>query len=302
MKTLLIVIFIIDFNILYSQSNCDNYCLNLKDTTCFNHVYKDTVKYPGNIWQIGRSHKPFFPDNLSNLDVIITDTIHPYPVNNHSVFIIKDNITMGDMYGVRIFQGNYNVQTDSLHDYGKIDFSPDNGKTWYDVINDTLKNPNFIWYSSRPILTGNSHGWKSFDLNLADIGSVFNVKREDTILFRFTFISDSIPDTLGGIMFRSLCFFSFVEGVSEIHFKPIKSYIYPNPTNNIFTIEFANPKSEKFQLSIYDIHSKPIMIKDDISGNKVIIDAAQYKPNIYIYKLTCPKTQERSWGKFIITK
>jgi len=255
-----------------------------------------------NIWQIGRSHKPLFSNYSKFSDVIITDTIHSYPINNHSVFIIKNRVTRGDIYGLRMFQGYYNVQTDSLRDFGKMEFSPDNGLTWIDMINDTLQNSNFLWYSSKPVLTGNSNGWKSFDVSLADNGSVFNIKSGDTALFRFTFISDSIPDTLGGLMFANLCFYDFVEGVSQVHFKPIKSFIYPNPTKNIFTIEFANPKSEQFQLSIYDIQSKLILTKDDITGSKIVVDAGQFNPNTYIYKITCLKSQERSWGKFIITK
>ena len=176
MKKLLIFLLIVDYNMLYCQSNCINYCLNLRDTACFNLHYIDSSDHPKNIWQIGRSHKPLFANYSNYSDVIITDTIHPYPINNHSVFIIKNLVTRGDIYGLRMFIGNYNVQTDSLHDYGQMDFSPDNGRTWIDMINDTLKNPNFLWYSRKPVLTGNSHGWKYFDVSLADNGSVFNTK------------------------------------------------------------------------------------------------------------------------------
>jgi len=262
----------------------------------------DTTAYPQNLWQIGRPQNPLFDSACSSSNVIITDTINKYSTNNYSVFIIKNMATMGDIYGCKMFQGNYYVQTDSLKDYGKIEFSPNNGATWIDIINDTIYNTSFLWYSQKPVLTGNSIVCKNFDIVLADLGSVFNVESGDTLLFRFSFVSDSIYDNLGGLMYDNLCFWNFVEGISEIHFKPIKSNIYPNPSTNIFTIEFENPASELFELSVYDIHSKLVLKKNDITDSKIVIDAKAFKQGTYIYKLTDLRTQKRCWGKFIKAK
>ncbi len=201
-----------------------------------------------------------------------------------------------------MFYGQYAVQTDSLNDYGLIEFSPDNGTTWIDIINDTLYSSTFLWYSPKPVLTGNSYGWEHFDVSMADIGSVFNIQLGDTLLLRFSFISDSIADNQDGLMYDNLCFTDFVEGISETSFKPIKSKIFPNPVKRIFTIEFENPDSELFQLSIYDIHSNLIFTRDNISENNVVIDAQSFEQGTFIYKLTNLKAQERSWGKFIIVK
>jgi hypothetical protein len=121
-------------------------------------------------------------------------------------------------------------------------------------------------------------------------------------LFRFTFISDSIYDNLGGLMYDYLYFFDFIEGISEIRFKPIRSSIYPNPTSDLFTIEFENPLSDPFELSIYDIRSKLVLKKENITDNKIVIDAKPFKPDIYIYKLTNMKAHKRCWGKFVTAK
>jgi len=301
MKKIITFLSILNVNLLYCQSPCDNYCLTFEDTICLNHLIIDTAAFPQNLWQIGRPQKPLFDSAASPINAIITDTIHPYAINNYSVFIINNTTTMGDVYGFRIFQGIYNVQTDSLQDYGRMEFSPDKGTTWIDLINDTIYNA-VVWDSQKPVLTGNSHGWKYFDVLLVDIGSVFNIQLGDTLMFRFTFTSDSIPDNLGGLMYDNICFQDFIEGISEIHFKPIKSKIYPNPSSNIFTIEFENPKSEIFQLAVYDIHSKPIITKENITDNKTTIDAQQFKPGTYVYKLTNLKSKKRCWGKFITTK
>jgi len=296
MKTLITILFFLNVNLIYSQSDCENYCLTFEDTFCLNNLIIDTTEYPNNIWQIGISQKPFFNPLEIFPIAIITDTINSYPTNNYSVFIIQNIVSMGSIYGLNMLNGAYRVQTDSLKDYGMIEVSLDNGTTWYDIVNDTILN-DVVWYSPKPILTGNSNGWQYFDVLLSDFGSIFNIQLGDTVLYRFSFKSDSIQDNLGGLMFDNICFQDFVEGVSKILFKPIKSSIYPNPSLNIFTIEFENPKAETFELSIYDIHSKLTLKKDDITENKIVVDATTFKSGTYIYKITNLTANKRCWGK-----
>lgn len=300
MKRIIIVLFLINIGLVNGQTNCDNYCLSFDDSLCISHIFIDTANAPLNIWQIGRPQKPSLDTNIFNSRVIITDTADSYPAGNYSAFIITNLATMGDIYGFKMFSGNYHVETDSLKDYGKIEFSPDNGLTWIDLINDTTYSRSITWYSDKPVLTGHSgNNYKWFDVLLADNGSVFNIQAGDTLLYRFTFNSDSIFDNLSGLLFDNICFHDFVEGISETHFKPIKSKIFPNPSTGIFTIEFENSSSEIFQLAVYDIHSKLILTKENITDNKATINTQQYKQGMYVYKLTNLKSKKRSWGKFI---
>ena len=300
MKRIITFLIFLNAHNLYSQSSCDDiyYNIDFEDTICLYHINIDTSSFPDNIWQIGYPQKPSFDSTANPTRVLITDTINPYPINNHSVFTIRNFATDGDLFGFKMFQGAYKVQTDSLNDYGLMEFSPDNGTTWIDLFNDTVYNVS-MWYSQIPVLTGNSNGWRYFDLSLVDLGSVFNLSYGDTLLYRFSFTSDSIADSLGGIMFDNFSFADFVEGVSEIRFKPIKSKIYPNPVNKIFTIEFENPTSDSFELSIYDIHSNLKVKKNDFTGSRITLDAESLPLGMYVYKLTNPKAKKRSWGKFI---
>ena len=299
MKKLLLILSIVFVNNVFGQQACVNFCLTFDDTLCQTHLIID-ANNPQNIWQIGRPQKPLFDSVSSNYSqkAIITDTIHYYPINNNSVFTIWTIAGMGDYYGFRILSGMYNVQTDSIHDYGSLELSPNNGITWINL-EDTAYSANFVWYSGKPVFTGNSKGWKHFEVLLTDLGSVFNFQIGDSILYRFTFKSDSIQENLGGIMFDNICFSDFVEGVTETRFKNIKSTIYPNPSNTLFTIEFENPYSESYQLSVYDNHSKLVFSKENISDNKFILNAALFKQGTYYYKLTNIKDRKRCWGKFI---
>jgi hypothetical protein len=302
MKRILTLLFMINASFLYGQTACDEMLyLSFDDTSCISHLTIDTTEFLHNIWQIGNYHKSVIDSSACSTKVIITDTVNPYPINDTSVFIIKSMVTPGVFYDVRTFSGRYYVQSDSLRDFGKMEFSPDMGVTWIDMLNDTSYSSIFIWYS-KPVLTGHSHTCKYFDVLLGDLGSVFNLEFGDTLIYRFTFISDSIYDNLGGLMYDNLSFWDFIEGISEVRFKPIKSSIYPNPSTAVFTIEYENPDNEPFELHIYDIHSKLVYTKDGITENRIVVDAQQFQPGTYIYKLTNMKVPKRCWGKFITTK
>ena len=298
MKKLIVIIFMINFQGLFSQEYCENYCLTFDDTVCLSHLNIDTIPAPQNLWQIGMPHKVVIDSASYPSKAIITDTLDPYPVNNYSVFTVTNLATEGDIYGFRMIQGIYYVESDSLKDFGRMEFSPDYGISWIDLIKDTIYNANIQWLTM-PVLTGHSFTAKYFELIMIENGSVFNIELGDTLTVRFTFISDSTFDNLSGLMYDDLCFWDFVEGISEIRFKPVKSRIYPNPSDDAFTIEFDNPREASFQLAIYDINSKLLLTKEDIASNQISLHLRHFSPGTYVYKLTNLRDRERAWGKFI---
>jgi len=302
MKKLAVLLFLLNFHNVYSQCYDDFYCLSFEDTICRYHVTIDTTHYLDNVWQIGKTHKSVLDSTVCPTNVIITDTANPYPVNNHSVFIITNRATTGDVFGFRMFSANYYVQTDSLKDYGTIELSLDKGITWIDLIKDTAYTNNFVWWTAKPVLTGHSISCNNFEVDLTNLTSIHNFQVGDTILFRFSFLSDSIYDNSGGLVFDNICFGNFVEGVSEIHFKSIKSVIYPNPSASVLTIEFDNPNAEAFELAMYDMHSKRVLTREGVTENKIVIDTRSFKSGMYVYKITNVEAKKRCWGRFNLTK
>lgn len=284
-------------NHLYSQ----DFYLDFDYPYGMEHVQIDTT-LAANLWQTGPPQKTGFNIALSQPNVMITDTIHPYPVDNYSAFTIWDIIDEGYYFGLKTFRGAYRVQTDSLNDFGKMEFSPDRGISWIDIIDDTVFMGTFTWFTPKPVLTGTRGSWQYFELTLADIASAFALQMGDTVLYRFSFQSDAIADTLAGLMYDNLSFGSWVEGISETRFKSINSKIYPNPSKEYFTIAFSNPNSASFQLSVYEINSKLIFSIENISESNISFDASDFVPGIYIYKLTNLEAKERSWGKFAVTE
>ena len=301
MKKLLFLIPFLFSQNTFSQCYDAYYCIPFDDTTCTYHVSIDTVAYPGNIFQIGNSIKPVLDSTFCGTKVIITDTSNAYPVNNHSEFVITNIATSGDKFGFKIFSGTYYVQSDSGKDYGLMEISLDNGVTWYDLMDSTYSN-NFMWWSSKPVLTGHTYTCKNFEVDLVNLISIQNFNLGDTILYRFSFLSDSIFDNLSGIAFDNICFSEFIEGISDIHFTPIKSVIFPNPSASNFQIEFENPDKIPFELAVYDICGKRVFTRPEVTENKIFLDCSSYTAGMYVYKLTDLQTNKRTWGRFNVAK
>lgn len=301
-KIFTILLICLNLSPVFSQSWEEDYCLNFEQPQFLDHLFIDMVNFPQNTWQVGPPQKATFNYANSEPNVIVTDTLNFYPPDNYSGFTIKNLATNGFIYGLEFFYGAYYVQADSLNDFGLMEFSPDNGDSWIDMINDTVYNLNINWSTPKPVLTGSSNGWKYFEVMMMDIGSVFNIQEGDTLLFRFTFSSDNIPENLDGLMYDDLCFYQMIEGISEIHFKPLETSIYPNPSSANFTIKFKNPRDDSFQLNVYNVCSKLMFSKEGIEGTQVEFAKDNLPAGIYFYKLTNSNRNERGWGKFIVSE
>jgi hypothetical protein len=213
---------------------------NENDITQFYHsIYRDTVSNPDNSWQIGSPDKPVFTGAYSVPNAIVTDTVNPYPVNDTSAFIIK-NMGNGDGFQYHhtvSLQGSYFVDSDSLTDFGTIEFSPDNGNTWIDLLGAEYEE-NIDWMYGKPVLTGNSSGWQTFGWNISQLSMVMEIG--DTILYRFSFISDGVQTNRDGLMFDNLRMQDYVEGIEEIQNDNL-IVVYPNPVADCLSIESINP-------------------------------------------------------------
>ncbi|GAH19218.1 unnamed protein product, partial [marine sediment metagenome] len=133
-KSILLIILLAVMNFSYGQSQCywGSFNINFDDTICLHRLTIDSITNPNNIWQIGKPQKPIFYSAHSSPNVIATDTVNPYPPNDTSAFIVSNNAAMGGFQfpHTALLAVYYKVNSDSLKDYGLIEFSPDNGSTW----------------------------------------------------------------------------------------------------------------------------------------------------------------------------
>lgn len=277
------------------RNGCANYWMGFEyNAFCLDQFVIDTINYPNNIWQIGKPQKSTLNAAYESKNAIITDTINPYPVNDTSVFVVSNPASGGGYVWpmAASLYGYYWVESDSLNDFGTIEFSPNNGSTWIDLINDTVFN--LYWYSGKPILTGNSGGWKNFKVDLVPIAMAYDIDYNDTIKFRFSFFTDSIADTLGGLMFDEFLFEDWVEGIrDEKQNSELK--IYPNPVNNQL---YTNTLFEEY--NIIDMLGNSVRSGSVNPLNDFEINTSDLKNGSYILSIIDPNHKSEHRELFII--
>jgi len=207
-KFFLFSIFITFFAQGYSQFGV----ITFDNATNLYRIKIDT-SVPNNKWQIGKPTKTFFTSAYSIPNAIVTDTIHPYPTNNNSVFYLGTTIFGGWMGTTLDFF--YKMDSDTLNDYGKIEISIDTGKTFYNLLSysqytvyDSVGN--FIvgnGFGSPIVFTGKSHSWYDFNMYSNLLPS------PDTIIYRFTFHSDAIQSNRDGWMIDNISYGLWWEGI-----------------------------------------------------------------------------------------
>jgi hypothetical protein len=279
------------------------YNINFDDPGQLFRVIIDTVNYPNNVWQIGEPQKTHFNAAYSLPNATVTDLNKPYPANDTSVFMIK-HISQGGFfyYHTSILSGYYKVDADTLNDYGLIEFSPDNGETWIDLVNDTIYNQYYYWYTPKPVLTGRTYEWTHFYVNIAELGLVFDIDFYDTLLYRFSFISDQQLEHREGLIFDDLHFEDWWEGISENEVQHFKSTAYPVPSSTFLNIEFENQHHQAFDLLIYNAVGQTVFSKFNFSENSCSIDLNDFDNGIYYYKLFNNETGRFSTGKLVVKK
>lgn len=302
MKLFTFAILLIQANLLIAQSPCWTgeyvYSINFDDGQCLEGLYVDTSSNSNNIWEIGVPQKTTFTSAHSLPNVIVTDKLNFYPINDTSSFIISHIAGSGFYYNhTASIEGQYYVNSDSLSDYGLIELSPDNGNTWFDIIND----PTFSgsWWSSVPTLTGYSNGWNYFYFDVLSTAGTLGITPGDTLKYRFTFISDNNLDSLDGLMFDSFVFQDYVEGIDEIGLNKIQSNIFPNPAMSTVTIEIDNPNHATFEIKMFDHIGNEIIKSLQFKEDSIILDISNLDTGVYTYLIKSSEDESWSSGKMI---
>lgn len=267
--------------------------INFENTTTLNRVLIDTVTNPSNIWQIGHPNKTVFTNPNSPPNVIATDTLNVYSTNDTSSFTIIHIAGDGWQGYPKIDIGGwYFVNSDTITDFGYIEFSSDHGNTWFLVDSYT----SFCTWGATmeiPVFSGNSFGWKHF---YYCIDPQTTVNHGDTILYRFTFISDSIQTNKDGLMFDDLHFEDWSEGIGEVQNDNL-ILLFPNPTNSLLYIDIQK-QSVKKTVQIFSYNGQ--LLFEDNNFNSMYVDIAKLNLTEGLYFLKYSDTKSYAIKKFII--
>jgi hypothetical protein len=208
--------------------------------------------------------------------------LNSYSSNGTSIFILK-HVRPG-IFGVNwtlLLDFYYKMNSDTLTDFGMIEASIDNGSSWINLMTqDTTYG--LYWQAPKPVLTGNINSRTHFSLNLTNITYV--VGYSDTVLYRFTFISDSNQTNKDGWIIDNFYFEDIWEGIPEFQNNIVS--IYPNPTNERLFIERTQDNNSAY-IKVFDQTGKLIM--DDSSFKGEELDTKQLENGCYILKYSDSK-------------
>lgn len=218
------------------------------DTSASNSVIVTIPPSLGNIWQIGPPQKTIFNSASTTPNVMITDTINMYPVSNTSSFSFKifpDPWWGGPM--IIAVQWKQKLDMQQFQGDGGIVETSINHSPWENVINSPWSY-NLYGYdpanvdtlsSGEAAFSGTDTTWR--DIWFCHYGGVMS--STDTMEIRFTFKSDSIPNTKEGWMIDDLStHITFGHTIKEIE---QKEYLmaFPSPTNGIVNLQLEKMNS-----------------------------------------------------------
>ena len=298
MRLLSTIILAFICNNLFSQSlDYTTYYINFDNSDTL-RIAIDTLSNPDNIWQIGIPDKSFFDNAYSEPNAIVTDLKNPYPCNDTSSFYIVHRLIGPSTYRPVTISGRYKVDSDSLKDYGNIDFSLDKGETWIALLSDTTGKM-FTLETMNTEFTGKVD-WTYFRIYKVYAPSFFYDGEIDTVLYRFQFITDDISEDRDGLMFDNLRITEVTESVEDYLRSEFQSEVFPNPAKNYIKFRYENKLFHTFRLNLYDGSGKEIFKVSNINSDIINIDVSEFERGIHFYKLTNTDLREASFGTFIL--
>ncbi len=271
------------------------FLLNFEDSDPYHEVIIDYNSNPSNIWVIGDPDKPTFDSAKSLPNCIFTGDIDFYPPNDTSSFYIMHIADQGyEMPHTCGIDFDYKIESDSLKDFGMIDLSLDNGKTWFDFFEDER-----IGFD-RPILTGNIPNWTYANLFLHELPYFYDIEYGDTIIYRFTFISDEVDNELQGWMIDNIIIYDEAEGITTQSLGNINAVLFPNPSSDFVSLSFENPSQRVFALLIYNISGTLIHTERNIIISPYKIDLKDIGGgNLLFFKLFSDDNSQYAFGKIL---
>ena len=216
----------------------ETWTISFESTLYLNRIGKDTISNPKCTWQIGKPNKAVFKSALSIPNAIVTDTSKTVPANDTSVFYLKHPRTKSSLIS-RTFNLHFAYKMDgNANDYGMVELSPDSGHTWVNLLTQDLIY-NTVWASPKPTLKGSTSTWQNFDLQMhiwaSGLGTFPSYFTADTVLFRFTYITDSSSTLHDGWMIDNIKIEDWTEGINELKNNNLIT-IVPNPSTNEITL------------------------------------------------------------------
>ncbi len=203
----------------------------------------------------------------------------PYTVyqnNTNSSITLANNIDLTNKVAATVsFWAKWNIEAG--YDFVQFEISTDFGNSWQPQCGKyTKKGVTAQGIPNQPMYDGNQANWVKEEIDLSNyIGQ--------NIIFRFRLVSDNFT-TGQGFFFDDFKIESIAinqASVEDLEFRNIQ--IYPNPSENKFTIEIPNIKGIA-KISVYSITGQ--LVKEFNSVNSIIdFETINLEKGIYFLKI-----------------
>jgi hypothetical protein len=257
------------------------------DTALYNSFFMHFGADSTNVWQIGRPQKTIFNKAATIPNALVTDTINGYPINDTSSFTFGFKPSASG-FGILALQWKQKLDYDTGYDGGIIEYSLDTGSTWKNVFN----NPevyNFYGFNvlNKDTLPGGEYAFTGTDTSWRDIWLCFDRSLiADSIIFRFTSLSDSIDNGREGWMIDNMSWHITIihtvnKQISDEYLK-----VYPRSTEGIVHIEAEKTQELHIieSMELMDINGK-VVERFGRSPVKYYINIANHENGLYFLKV-----------------
>jgi hypothetical protein len=301
MKKYLIVLFTLSFSLVSYSQTSDHSDTTLVELITFESesLYFRQGTPTTNCWQIGQPSKTNFSAAYSAPKAIVTDTLNAYPTNNHSWFELAIPLYAYPYFGNVGIGFYHKLQTTKNGAGGYITVSYDNGKTFSNIVNDTLDPynstintyfPNVNVYTAKDTLFNGESGfsgeimdWQYTEFSWALLILTKAHYEMDSLLVRFNFISDDANNDLDGWMIDDIHLFNNpVLGSIKGSSVQQNIEIFPNPIENSAIIQTKNQQLIQ-NISIYSLNGQ-LLKRKNVEKKDFIFEKGDLDAGFYILK------------------
>jgi hypothetical protein len=292
MKKIYLSLAFMIFAVHYSTAQYYTQYFDGADTSVYNSIGIAIDADSLHVWQIGPPQKIIFDSAATLPNAMVTDTVNYYPPNDTSRFVAKVYLN-GWTWGIFALQWKQKLDMDAHSDGGIIEYSTDTGQTWKNVFNDPYV---YNFYGFQPAnadtLQGGEYAFSGTDSSWSDIWLCFDLSWlaqfsfNDTVLFRFTLISDSTDNSREGwLIDNMMAHITFVHTIKETE---QSNYInvFPNPGGNIIHVEVEKRMEYQIieKMELFDATGRLVDKWTNIP-TKFWFDTKKYENGIYFLKV-----------------
>ncbi len=234
-----------------------------------------------NTWQRGITEKCFFGNYWSDHKSMVTDTLNAYPSNNLSTFIFKFPFFVGDVLG--FYLGiDMRLDADSLRDGGYVEYSIDNGSTWYNL-REISSNPNLFTDTLLGGIYG-ATGIRYFDPCFS--GYYCMTEGSGYPEFKFVFKSDSSDNHRCGWAIRSLyASIAICEGIEEINTNYHFASVFPNPVVNTSLLQINNENKKIISVEFFNSLGTNVKSFSNLHASTIQIPRKDFSNGVYLFRV-----------------